>query len=55
MLLLVERGLSNGDIARRLFVTTKTVSVHVSNVLAKLGARSRTEAVAVARRAGLLG
>lgn len=55
VLLLVEQGLSNGDIARRLFVTTKTVSVHVSNVLAKLGARSRTEAVAVARRSRLLG
>ena len=40
--------------ARRLFISTKTVSVHVSNILGKLGAAGRTEAVAIARRRGLL-
>ena len=51
---LVAQGRSNGEIGRQLFIATKTVSVHVSNVLAKLGASSRTEAAALARRHGLL-
>jgi DNA-binding CsgD family transcriptional regulator/tetratricopeptide (TPR) repeat protein len=51
---LVAEGRSNGEIARALFISTKTVSVHVSNILAKLGAASRTEAAAIARRTGLL-
>ena len=51
---LVAAGRSNGQIARQLFISTKTVSVHVSNILAKLGVASRTEAAAVARRRGLL-
>lgn len=50
----VAQGRSNGEIARRLFLSVKTVSVHVSNILAKLGASSRGEAVALARRRGLL-
>ena len=54
VLALVAEGRSNGEIARTLFISAKTVSVHVSNIMAKLGAASRTEAVAVARRTGLL-
>ena len=41
---LVARGLSNGQIAEQLFISTKTASVHVSNILRKTGAATRTEA-----------
>ncbi len=51
----VAEGRSNGDIAKLLFISPKTVSVHVSNILGKLGAAGRTEAAAIARRRGLLG
>ena len=51
---LVAQGRSNGEIGRQLFISTKTVSVHVSNILAKLGAAGRTEAAAIARRQGVL-
>ncbi len=51
---LLAEGRSNGEIGRALFISTKTASVHVSNILAKLGAASRGEAVAVARASGLL-
>ena len=54
ILALVADGRSNAEIGRQLFISAKTVSVHVSNVMGKLGASSRTEAVALARRAGLL-
>ena len=52
--MLVAEGRSNGEIAKQLFISAKTVSVHVSNMMAKLGAAGRTEAAAVARRQGLL-
>ena len=48
-------GRTNKEIARRLFLSPRTVDVHVSNVLAKLGASNRTEAVSLATRQGLLG
>jgi DNA-binding NarL/FixJ family response regulator len=51
---LVAQGRSNGEIGKQLFIATKTVSVHVSNILAKLGASTRTEAAAIAQRRGLL-
>lgn len=55
ILTLVAEGRSNGEIGKQLFISTKTVSVHVSNILGKLGAAGRTEAAAIARRDGLLG
>jgi len=54
VLTLVSAGRSNGEIAAQLFISTKTASVHVSNILAKLGAAGRTEAAAIARRRGLI-
>jgi len=54
VLQLVAQGRSNREIGAQLFISGKTVSVHVSNILAKLGARGRIEAAAVARRRGLL-
>jgi DNA-binding CsgD family transcriptional regulator/tetratricopeptide (TPR) repeat protein len=51
---LVAAGLTNRAIGERLFISEKTASVHVSNVLAKLGASGRTEAVAIIGRHGLL-
>ena len=52
---LVARGLPNAAIARRLFLSDKTVRNNVSACLAKLQVASRAEAVAVARDAGLGG
>ena len=46
---LIAAGLSNQDIADRLFVSTSTVKTHVSNVLGKLHASRRTEAIAKAK------
>lgn len=54
VLRLLARGRSNRQIGEELFISGKTASVHVSNILAKLGAASRTEAVAIAYREGLL-
>ncbi|TDD41063.1 helix-turn-helix transcriptional regulator [Nonomuraea terrae] len=46
----VAAGRSNREIAGRLFISAKTVSVHVSNILAKLGVATRGEAAATAHR-----
>src|SRR6266545_4782571 len=50
---LVAEGLSNGEVAKRLFISTKTASVHVSNILGKLGMSSRAEIAAWAVGTGL--
>ncbi|MDX2528823.1 AAA family ATPase [Streptomyces europaeiscabiei] len=54
VLRLLALGRTNRQIGDELFITGKTASVHVSNILAKLGAASRTEAVAIAYREGLI-
>jgi len=46
-------GRSNPEIARELFISAKTASVHVSNILAKLGVSGRVEAATVAHRLGI--
>lgn len=46
----ILRGWSNAELAQRLSISVPTVKTHVSNVLAKLGARSRSHAAALARR-----
>jgi DNA-binding NarL/FixJ family response regulator len=54
VLTLLGRGLSNAEIGSQLFITPRTVKVHVQNILAKLGAANRTEAVSLAVRQQLI-
>ena len=54
VLRLVARGLSNKEIAADLRITTHTVKYHLAAVLEKLGVRSRTEAVSLGVRKGLV-
>jgi ATP/maltotriose-dependent transcriptional regulator MalT len=53
VLALVAAGRSNRQIAQALFISPKTVGVHVSNILAKLGVAGRVEAATIAHRLGL--
>jgi ATP/maltotriose-dependent transcriptional regulator MalT len=49
VLMLISQGLSNAEIAERLFIAQSTAKVHVHNVLSKLGARTRVQAAIMAR------
>ena len=54
ILRLMARGMSNADIAAHLIIGSETVKSHVSSVLAKLGARDRTQAVIAAYESGFV-
>jgi PAS domain S-box-containing protein len=54
ILVLLDAGLSTSDMAKRLTLSTETVRNHVRSLLAELGVHTRVEAIAVARRHGLL-
>jgi DNA-binding CsgD family transcriptional regulator len=55
VLALIAQGRTNREIGERLFISQKTVGVHVGNILAKLGVSGRVEAAAVSIRLGLEG
>lgn len=50
ILALLGQGLTNAELAARLFISTKTAAHHVSSILAKLGVRNRSEAAAYVQR-----
>jgi LuxR family maltose regulon positive regulatory protein len=54
VLQLLAEGYSNSVMAEKLFVSDSTVRTHLRNINLKLGARSRTQAVAIARRLGVM-
>jgi len=54
VLALMVEGLNNTQIAGRLTVSSSTIKSHVSNILSKLGVASRTEAVTLALRKGIV-
>jgi predicted ATPase/DNA-binding CsgD family transcriptional regulator len=54
VLAFVAEGLTNPEIAEQLLISRGTVRIHVSNILGKLGARTRTEAVRLAQQHGLI-
>ena len=54
VLLKIAEGYSNSEIADKLFVSENTVKTHVSNILAKLNVKRRTEAIKQAKEYGLL-
>ncbi len=54
VLVLVARGMTNGDIAAHLFLSEGTVKTHVKRIFAKLGLHDRTQAVILAYEVGLV-
>jgi DNA-binding NarL/FixJ family response regulator len=54
VLILIAHGLSNTEIAERLYVTDATVKTHIAHLYRKLGARDRAQAVVIAHQAGLV-
>jgi len=54
VLVLVARGLSNSEIAERLFVTPATAKTHVARLLMKLDARDRAQLIVIAYESGLV-
>jgi DNA-binding NarL/FixJ family response regulator len=54
VLALVAIGQTNNQIAETLFISPKTATVHVSNILGKLGVRNRVEAATIAHRLGIV-
>lgn len=54
ILWLVDQGESNKHIARRLNITPRTAEWHVGNIMTKLDAHSRTEAIRIARQQGII-
>jgi DNA-binding NarL/FixJ family response regulator len=54
ILQLLAEGMSNGDVAKKLFISQETVKSHVRHILAKLEADTRTQAVAIALREAII-
>ena len=54
VLRLVEQGLSNKAVGQQLFISSRTVSQHLTSIFNKLGVNTRTQAVAVAAHRGLI-
>jgi DNA-binding NarL/FixJ family response regulator len=54
VLLLIARGLSNQELAERLFIADNTVKTHVKRIFTKLGARDRAQAIVMAYEGGLM-
>jgi ATP/maltotriose-dependent transcriptional regulator MalT len=52
VLKLIESGCTNQEIAARLFISIATVKRHISNIYAKLGVQSRTQAVSIGKELG---
>ncbi|WP_406543596.1 response regulator transcription factor [Clostridium ljungdahlii] len=54
VLMLIEKGAKNSEIAKRLFITESTAKSHILNIFSKLSVRNRIEAVAKAKEIGII-